>query len=216
MASLLRVGHGGIAVTSDRRSRRAHLDIDGGISLDAFLRGGAGSSGFPGPVASGCHAGAMSGTEVLVGIVILVGLAGVVVPLLPGALLVVAAILVWALDEGSGTAWPFTVAAIAVVAVGQVVKYTIPGQQLKASGVPNRSLIVGGLLGIVGFFVVPVIGLVIGFVLGVYLSEVRRVGRHLAWPSTVAAMKAVGLSIFVELVAGLLAAGVWTVGALNT
>jgi hypothetical protein len=74
---------------------------------------------------------------------------------------------------------------------------------------------VGGILGIAGFFVVPVVGLVIGFLLGVYLSETRRVGRNLAWPSTVAAVKAVGLSVLVELVAALFATGVWVVGALN-
>jgi hypothetical protein len=41
------------------------------------------------------------------------------------------------------------------------------------------------------------------------------VGRNLAWPSTVAAVKAVGLSVLVELVAALFATGVWVVGALN-
>ena len=40
------------------------------------------------------------------------------------------------------------------------------------------------LLGVVGFFVVPVVGLFLGFVLGVYLAELRRVGAAAAWPST--------------------------------
>src|SRR3546814_6290826 len=43
--------------------------------------------------------------EVLVGLVILVGLIGVVVPILPGTLLVFAAILVWAIMTGGATAW---------------------------------------------------------------------------------------------------------------
>jgi len=154
--------------------------------------------------------------ELLVGLVILVGLVGIVVPVLPGSILILGAVLVWTVSEGSGTAWTVFALATTLLVVGAIVKYVIPGRGLRSSGVPNRTVVFGGLLGIVGFFVVPVIGLVIGFVLGVYLSEVRRVGRHLAWPSTVAAMKAVGLSIFVELVAGLLAAGVWTVGVLNT
>jgi len=154
--------------------------------------------------------------ELLVGLVILVGLVGIVVPVLPGSILILGAVLVWTVSEGSGTAWTVFALATTLLVVGAIVKYVIPGRGLRSSGVPNRTIVFGGLLGIVGFFVVPVIGLVIGFVLGVYLSEVRRVGRHLAWPSTVAAMKAVGLSIFVELVAGLLAAGVWTVGVLNT
>src|SRR5688572_24778910 len=56
---------------------------------------------------------------------------------------------------------------------GQVVKYTIPGNQLSARGVPNRSLVIGGLAAIV----VPVVGVVIGFILGVYASELQRVGN---------------------------------------
>ena len=158
----------------------------------------------------------MNEVELLVGLVILVGLVGIVVPVLPGSILILGAVLVCTVSDGSGTAWTFFAVATTVLVLGAIVKYVIPGRGLRSSGVPNRTIMFGGLLGIVGFFVVPVIGLVIGFVLGVYLSEVRRVGRNLAWPSTVAAMKAVGLSIFVELVAGLLAAGVWAVGALNT
>ena len=61
-------------------------------------------------------------------------------------------------------------------------------------------------LGVVGFFVVPVVGLFVGFVLGVYLAERRRVGGAAAWPSTKEALRAVGLSILIELAAGVLAA----------
>lgn len=155
----------------------------------------------------------MNGVELLAGLVILVGLVGIVVPILPGSLLIVGAVLVWAGYAGTGTAWAVFAAVTTLVMLGQVVKYVVPGRGLRSSGVTGRSIMVGGLLAIVGFFVVPVIGLVLGFILGVYLSELQRVGRDRAWPSTVAALKAVGLSVFVELVAGLLATGTWLVGA---
>ena len=118
----------------------------------------------------------MTGVEVLVALGIAVGLVGVVVPVVPGALLVWAAILVWSIDVGTATGWTVLAAATGIIAGGQVVKYTIPGKQLRARGVPNRSLVIGGLVGIVGFFVVPVVGLFIGFGLGVYASEYQRVG----------------------------------------
>jgi hypothetical protein len=52
------------------------------------------------------------------------------------------------------------------------------------------------VLGIVGFFVVPVVGLFIGFVLGVWLAEMLRLGDSgTAWRSTRHALVAVGLSI---------------------
>lgn len=157
----------------------------------------------------------MNEVDLLAALAILVGLVGIVVPVLPGSILILGAVLVWTVAEGSGTAWLVFALVATLLVVGAVVKYVVPGRGLRTAGVPNRSIVLGGLLGIVGFFVVPVVGLVIGFVLGVYLEEVRRVGRHLAWPSTVAAIKAVGLSIFVELVAGLLAAGVWAAAALT-
>lgn len=158
----------------------------------------------------------MSAVEVLVALAILVGLAGIVVPILPGVVLIVVALGVWALAEGSAAGWGVFAIAVTVIALGQYLKYAIPGQQLKASGVPNRSLVAGGLLGIVGFFVVPVVGLFVGFVLGIYASEYQRIGGRAAWPSTRAALRAVGWSILIELAAALVATAVWIAGVIAT
>ena len=158
----------------------------------------------------------MTGVEVLVALAVAVGLVGVVVPVVPGALLVWAAILVWGIDVGTAIGWGVVAAATGLIAGGQVVKYTIPGRQLKARGVPNRSLVSGGLLAIVGFFVVPVVGLFLGFVLGVYASELQRVGPRVAWPSTWAALRAVGVSMLIELASVLLATVVWIIGVIVT
>jgi uncharacterized protein YqgC (DUF456 family) len=158
----------------------------------------------------------MTGVEVLVAVGIAVGLVGVVVPLLPGALLAWVAIVVWGFTVGTATGWAVVGVATVLVGAGQVVKYTIPGRGLRAEGVPNRSMVVGGLVAIVGFFVVPVVGVFIGFVLGVYASEVQRVGTRTAWPSTKAAMRAVGISMLIELTSTLLAAAVWIIGVTIT
>ncbi len=155
----------------------------------------------------------MTLTTIAVAIGIAVGLAGIVVPVLPGSVLVLGAILVWALDVGSNTAWVFFGIAATFLVVGTVVKYAVPGRRLKASGVPNTTLLLGAAVGIVGFFVIPVVGLFVGFVLGVYAAERGRVGAAQAWPSTKQALRAVGLSILIELVAGMLAAATWVVGA---
>ena len=158
----------------------------------------------------------MQPTDLLVALAILVGLVGIVVPVLPGSILILAAVLFWALEDASATAWVVFAVATTLLVLGGVVKYVAPGRQLKATGVPQRTLLLGGVLGIVGFFVVPVVGLFLGFVLGVYLSEAQRVGRDLAWPSTKAALRAVGLSMLIELAAGLLAALTWLAGAVLT
>jgi uncharacterized protein YqgC (DUF456 family) len=74
-------------------------------------------------------------------------------------------------------------------------------------------LVAGGVLGIIGFFVIPVVGLVIGFVLGVYLAELAtRRDQKAAWTSTVHALKGVALSVGVELAGALLATAAWVAG----
>jgi uncharacterized protein YqgC (DUF456 family) len=157
----------------------------------------------------------VSVVELLVALAILVGLVGVVVPLLPGTALVGGAVVLWALDTGGRAAWLVCGVALAVLLLGALLKYLLPGRRLTQAGVPAPTLWLGAGLGLVGFFVVPVVGLVLGFVLGVYLAERYRVGNA-AWPSTVAAMKAVGLSIVIELFAGLVAATIWAAGVVVT
>src|SRR3954463_9056024 len=126
----------------------------------------------------------MATTDVLVGLAILVGLVGVVVPGLPRSLLILGAGPVWALAASSATGWVVFAVVTSLLVCGSIVKYAVPGRRLKAGGVPTRTLAARGLLGIGGFFVVPVIGLLVGFVLGVYLSELQRLGGSRAWPST--------------------------------
>ena len=61
------------------------------------------------------------------------------------------------------------------------------------------------------------LGLVIGFVLGVYLAElVNRRDQRLAWTSTKHAVKGVALSVGVELAGALLATIAWVVGVYLT
>ncbi len=158
----------------------------------------------------------MTLTDALVGLAIVVGLVGIVLPVLPGTLLILAAVLVWALEVSSGTGWLVFAVATTFLATGTVVKYVVPGRRLSTRGVPTSTLLAGGLLGAVGFFVVPVVGLILGFVLGIYLAELARLGARDAWPATKHALKAVGLSMLIELSAALLAGATWAVGVAVT
>jgi uncharacterized protein YqgC (DUF456 family) len=151
---------------------------------------------------------------VLAAVLVAVGIVGIVLPILPGLLLVVAGVAVWAVTRADALAWTVLGIVVAIVLVGSVVKYLVPGRRLRDSGVPGRTIAAGAVLGVVGFFVIPVVGLLIGFVLGIYLAELARLGGHeAAWPSTRRALAAVGWSIVIEMATGLLAAAVW-VGAL--
>jgi uncharacterized protein YqgC (DUF456 family) len=149
---------------------------------------------------------------VLVAVAIAVGLVGILVPLLPGTVLVFGAIAVWAVVERTTVAW-VTLAVVAVLLAATVlVKYLWPMRRMRSADVGTSTLFAGAVLGIIGFFVVPVVGLVLGFVLGVYLAELaKRRDRQLAWTSTVHAIKGVVLSVGVELAGALLATVVWAV-----
>jgi uncharacterized protein len=158
----------------------------------------------------------MSLTDVVVGAAIAVGLIGILVPILPGSALILLAILVWALEVGSGTGWTVFAVAAAFLVVGTVVKYTVPGRQLKDAGIPASTQWTGVALAVPGFFVIPVVGAFVGFVAGVYLAERRRLGPGAAGSSTVSALRAVGVSILIELTAAILAAAAWVAGVVVT
>ena len=151
--------------------------------------------------------------DALVGVAVLVGLVGVVVQVLPGALLVLGAVVVWGVVTGGTAGWTVVAVAVLATAAGQVLKYLLAGRHLRRGGVPGRSVLVGGVLGIVGFFVVPVVGLPLGFVAGTYLAEwVRAREPRTAWRSTVVALQATGLTILVELAGALICTAAWIAG----
>lgn len=158
----------------------------------------------------------MTGLEIAVAIAIVVGIAGVVIPVLPGTLLVGGAVLVWAIATGGTTAWVVFGVVVALLVAGMAVKYAVPGKRLKADGIPNQTLLLGGVGAAVGFFAIPVVGVPIGFVVGIYLAELQRVGSDQAWPSTKAALRAVGVSMLIELTACTLAAAAWVAGVVAT
>lgn len=155
--------------------------------------------------------------ELLVAVACVVGIVGTVLPVLPGDLLVGGAILVWAVVERSAVSWVVAGVCIAVLVVGHVVTVLVPSRRMSAAGIPWRTLAAGGVLGIVGFFAVPVVGLPLGFVLGVYLAEWVRVREHgTAWTSTVEAMKGTGLAILIGFSAAVIATAIWAAAAVTT
>lgn len=150
-------------------------------------------------------------------LLVLAGLVGIVVPVLPGLLLVLGGVLLWALMEGGTLAWSIFTASALVAVVGYVLQYTLPGRRMRERGVSGSTLALAVLLGIVGFFVVPVIGAVIGFVLGIYVVEVGRTrDRAQAWERTKHALVAVLHSMGIELAAGLVIAALFVGGLIAT
>lgn len=158
-----------------------------------------------------------TGGLILVAVAIAVGLVGVLVPLLPGTLLVYAAIAVWAVLEQNTVGWVVLGVVTAILAATMAIKYLWPVKRMRAADVSPTTLAAGAVAGVIGFFVIPVVGLLVGFVLGVYLAElVHRRDQRRAWASTVHAVKGAALSVGVELAGGLLATAAWVVGVVLT
>ncbi|MDN5833121.1 MAG: DUF456 domain-containing protein [Brevibacterium sp.] len=154
-------------------------------------------------------------TSVLVGLAILVGCLGIIVPILPGSILIAIAVLVWAIVIGGPMAWIVFAIVAVFVAAGMSASLVLTGRKLKAMKVPNKSVLLGGILGIIGFFVIPVIGLPIGFIAGLYLAEYLRIKEAKdAWDSSWESLKAIGIGTALEFLLALLAAITFGIGIL--
>jgi uncharacterized protein YqgC (DUF456 family) len=91
-----------------------------------------------------------------------------------------------------------------------VLKYLVPGRRLSDAGVPGWTLALAGVAGVVGFFLIPIVGFFVGFILGLLGAElVRLKDLSVAWPATKSALGAVGLSVAIELFAGMLITTAW-------
>ena len=157
----------------------------------------------------------MSSLEVVVGLVMLVGLVGVVVPVFPGLVLVAGAGLVWATDLGGPGAWTAFAVMAAIAVGGTVASSVLPARRASAAGAPAW-VVAAGVAGLViGFFVVPVVGALVGFPAGVFVAELAR-HRHPgpAWRATWEALKNVGLGIAIQLAAGVAMIAVWLAAVL--
>ncbi|MET8451286.1 DUF456 domain-containing protein [Streptomyces sp. NPDC005209] len=146
----------------------------------------------------------------LVGLVIVLGLCGVLVPGVPGSWLVWAAVLWWALTDPRPVAWGVLVGATLVLFLAQVVRWALPPRRLRESGATPRMAVYAGLGALLGFVVVPVLGAVPGFMAGIYLHERLRLGSHGgAMAALRTTMRSGGSSVLAELFACLLIAAAW-------
>lgn len=145
----------------------------------------------------------------LVALLSLVGLCGIVVPALPGSLTIGVGALLWAIWGSSTWGWiAFGVCAV-LLAIGMASSAFLTQRDLKTREIPQWPVLVGIGCGLVGAFVLPALGLPIGFVIGLFGAELYRVkspGKALS--TSVVALKAIGTGILLELCFGMLAVAI--------
>ena len=150
---------------------------------------------------------------VLAGLAYIVGLTGIVVPVLPGTITIAIATLVWAIVIGGWPAWIVVAIVLVLSAIGMTTSYVLTGRKLHAAEVPMWPIYVGIAAGIVGFFVIPLLGLLIGFVLGLCISEaVRQKDLSKGLGSAWIAVKALGVGIMIEFSLAMLSTIVFAIG----
>jgi uncharacterized protein len=151
----------------------------------------------------------------LAGILLVVAAAGTVYPVLPGSPIAIVTLLVWALVIGSWPAWAAAVVGSLICAAGWSAGALLTGRKLKQLEVPAWSVAIAAVAGLAGMFLIPVVGIFVGFAVGLLLIEALRHGdlRH-ALRSSVQTLKAMGTGVLVEFLLLCVAASVWTVGVI--
>lgn len=151
--------------------------------------------------------------ELTVLVAMIIGVVGLVVPVLPGLALMWVAAVVWAVVDGGGwIRWSAVLVITVLALVGTAAATWMTGRQAGRAGAPWWVLVVAVVGMIVGFFTIPIFGLVIGGVGAIWLAELLRL-RHprLAWETTWAALQGYGTGTAIQLAAGVAVLLVWLV-----
>ena len=125
--------------------------------------------------------------SIITGVLLVIGALGTIFPVLPGSILVITGLLVWAVAVGGPVGWTVFGIGLLFSGTGMAASAVLTGRRLKQQQIPNRSILVGAVLGVIGAFVIPVVGLFLGFIIGLYGSEWHRLrdagrpGRRRWW-----------------------------------
>ena len=155
---------------------------------------------------------------IAVAVAMAIGVAGTVVPFVPGLGLVWLAALAYGLAAGFGVAGWIVFPAITTLGLGGLAAgIVLPHRGARSGGATSLSLTLGAAMAIVGFFVVPIVGLPLGGVLGIFVGElIRTQDATLAWRATSATLKGFGLATLAEVAFGLAMVTVWLIWVVST
>ncbi len=154
-------------------------------------------------------------TELLVtvacGITMLLGVVGTIAPFMPGLSLIAVAAIVYAIFTGlSGWAIVFLGIILTLCIVATVVSVMSPTKRAQVSGANGMSVFLGFALALFGFFAIPVIGLILGGIAGIYLGEVMQGKPHQqAMTATNATLRGFGVAFLVHFGAAIASFGTW-------
>lgn len=157
-------------------------------------------------------------SELIIAILMAIGIIGTVIPFVPGLALTWFAGGLWAyFDGGDSTRVKLFILMTIFTVTGYAAQFVLPAATATAFKAPPRTILFGALLGLIGFFIVPVIGAPIGFMTGVYASFLASTNDSTeAWKMAVRTAVAYGWGLLLQVFCGLLVALTWIVGLILT
>lgn len=149
-------------------------------------------------------------------VLLLVGAAGVVLPVLPGSLLIIVTLLVWAVLLSGPAAWTAAVVGVVLAGVGWSASTVLTGRALHREQIPRGPVLVAVLAALVGMVLLPPLGLFIGFAVGLFAAEYLRRDRdwQAAGSASLRALHAMGIGILVEFCLAGVAVSCFVIGLL--
>ena len=148
---------------------------------------------------------------IVTALLMVIGLLGVFIPVIPGLFLIVGAGFLYGWATDFGLIGSVVLGVMIVVAIlGTAAGYVMPHKRMVETGAPRSTILAGLILGVAGFFLSPIIGFLIGAIMGVLLAEKSRTGDwSTARSSTRTLLVGFGVGKLFELIGGLAMVGLW-------
>lgn len=140
----------------------------------------------------------------LIAAIIIAGIIGTILPIIPGLLLSWIGVLLYGIERGFGTVGLIVMAICTVLlVVGTYLGFRIPQKDAATTGLTTGAQLFALALGIIGAFVIPVVGLPLGFVLGVFLARQKATADvNAAWESTKLILRSMLKASLVQAICG--------------
>lgn len=148
-------------------------------------------------------------------IAMLIGLFGMVIPIFPGPTVIWVTALIYGIVRGFTPVGIGLFSIISVLALaGSLADNVLMGAQARQSGAPWRSIAIGMAAGLVGSFIIPIIGGPLLALLALFLAEYfRRQNRDEAWAATRSMAIGCGWAFVVRFGIGVTMIGLWVIWA---
>jgi len=143
--------------------------------------------------------------------VMLFGLLALLIPIIPGIIIIWLAALVYGIIAGFGTAGTIIFILLTLMALGSIVMdEVIIGASSRAHGASWIAILVAVVAGIIGTFVLPPFGGLLGALIGIFIVEIIRVkDLRTALHSTRGVAIGCGGAVLAKMALGVIMIGMW-------